>query len=73
MEISGEPINEDNISYINDLNFSQERVIDLLNSEKKIVIWGPPGTGKSQTITSLIASSILKGENVLVVSEKRLP
>src|SRR5690554_1442270 len=72
MEISGEPINEDNISYINDLNFSQERVIDLLNSEKKIVIWGPPGTGKSQTITSLIASSILKGENVLVVSEKKV-
>lgn len=67
-----ENFDETNLHYINDLNFSQENVINLLNKEKKIVIWGPPGTGKSQTITSLIASSILKGENVLVVSEKKV-
>src|SRR5690554_2394578 len=72
MSITSDPIDEQKISYINDLNFSQERVIDLLNNEKKIVIWGPPGTGKSQTITSLIASSILRGENILVVSEKKV-
>ena len=67
-----EIFDEEKLHYINDLNFSQENVINLLNKEKKIVIWGPPGTGKSQTITSLIASSILKGENVLVVSEKKV-
>src|SRR5690606_20678963 len=72
LQISKDPIDESKITYINDLNFSQEKVIELLNKEKKIVIWGPPGTGKSQTITSLIASSILKGENVLVVSEKKV-
>lgn len=66
------PIHERDITYINDLNDAQEKVIDLLNEEKKLVIWGPPGTGKSQTITSLIASSVLKGENVLVVSEKKV-
>ena len=66
------PVRESQIKYINDLNFSQEKVIELLNKEKKLVIWGPPGTGKSQTITSLIASSILNGENVLVVSEKKV-
>ena len=65
-------INESNIAYINDLNYSQEQVIELSNSEKKIVIWGPPGTGKSQVITSLIASAVLKGENVLVISEKKV-
>ena len=65
-------INENKISYINEVNYSQEKVIDLLNTEQKLVIWGPPGTGKSQTITSLIASSVLKGENVLVVSEKKV-
>src|SRR5690554_1867124 len=70
--VSNTPVDEQKINYINDLNFSQERVIELLNDEKKIVVWGPPGTGKSQTITSLIASSILKGENVLVVSEKKV-
>lgn len=65
-------INEKSITYINDLNFSQEKVIEMINKEKKMVIWGPPGTGKSQVITSLIASSVLKGENVLVVSEKKV-
>ncbi|MBU1020784.1 MAG: hypothetical protein KJ847_06165, partial [Firmicutes bacterium] len=67
-----ELVKEKRLSYINDMNYSQEKVIDLLSKEQKLVIWGPPGTGKSQTITSLIAASILKGENVLVVSEKKV-
>lgn len=65
-------VNEFNINYINDLNDAQEHVIEVLNEEKKLVIWGPPGTGKSQTITSLIADSVLKGLRVLVVSEKKV-
>jgi len=71
-EINHKHVNESDISYISDLNYSQEKVIDLLNKEKKLVIWGPPGTGKSQTITNLIASSVLKGEKVLVISEKKV-
>lgn len=67
-----ESVKESGLSYINEINYSQELVIDLINKEKKLVIWGPPGTGKSQTITNLIASSVLKGENVLVVSEKKV-
>ncbi|MFK5883478.1 MAG: AAA domain-containing protein, partial [Candidatus Izemoplasma sp.] len=69
---SSEKVNETKLSYINEINYAQEKVIDLLSTQKKLVIWGPPGTGKSQTITSLIASSIIKGENVLVVSEKKV-
>jgi len=65
-------IKEQSLTYINDLNYSQEKVIDLINTHDKLVIWGPPGTGKSQTITSLIAKQIEKGENVLVVSEKKV-
>ena len=65
-------VDETKLSYINELNYSQEKVIDLINQNQKLVIWGPPGTGKSQTITSLIASSVLKGGNVLVVSEKKV-
>lgn len=71
-QLSHAPIEETGLSYINPLNYSQEKVIDLLNKEHKLVIWGPPGTGKSQTITSLIAASVLKGQNVLVVSEKKV-
>jgi len=65
-------VKERHLSYINELNYAQEQVIDLLNKEQKLVIWGPPGTGKSQTITSLIASAIMKNQNVLVVSEKKV-
>lgn len=65
-------IDEKKLTYINELNYSQEKVVNLLNTHDKVVIWGPPGTGKSQTITSLIAKQIDKGENVLVVSEKKV-
>ncbi|HHT55931.1 MAG TPA: hypothetical protein GX012_05150, partial [Acholeplasma sp.] len=44
----------------------------MLNKERKLVIFGPPGTGKSQTITSIIANAVLNQENVLVVSEKKV-
>ncbi len=69
---SDNKVEETRLSYINEINYSQEKVIDLINDQQKLVIWGPPGTGKSQTITNLIASSVLKGENVLVVSEKKV-
>ncbi len=36
-----------------------------------MIIEGPPGTGKSQTITNLIAEAIYEGQRVLFVSEKR--
>lgn len=72
VNVSNIDIDESNLIYINDINFSQEKVIEMIDQEKKIVIWGPPGTGKSQTITSLIAHQVLRGENVLVVSEKKV-
>src|SRR5881392_1328281 len=31
---------------------------------------GPPGTGKSHTITAIVFEAILKGQNVLVLSDK---
>ena len=36
-----------------------------------LVIEGPPGTGKSQTITNLIARGLAAGKSVLFVAEKR--
>ncbi|UXI66156.1 DUF4011 domain-containing protein [Tahibacter amnicola] len=44
-------------------------IIDVL-SGKSIVVNGPPGTGKSQTITNIIAAGLAKGWKVLFVSEK---
>ncbi len=37
---------------------------------KSLVIEGPPGSGKSQTITNLIAACIANGQKVLFVAEK---
>lgn len=65
-------VEEARLTAINDLNHSQEHVLDLIDTHDRLVVWGPPGTGKSQTITSLVAKQIDKGENVLVVSEKRV-
>lgn len=38
---------------------------------KSFVLEGPPGTGKSQTITNLIAQALANGKKVLFVAEKR--
>ncbi len=44
-------------------------IIDALRGQS-LVIEGPPGTGKSQTITNLIAAAIGSGQRVLFVAEK---
>ena len=38
---------------------------------KSFVLHGPPGTGKSQTITNIIAQNLALGRRVLFVSEKK--
>ncbi|WP_155516143.1 DUF4011 domain-containing protein, partial [Acinetobacter pittii] len=44
-------------------------LIDAVKGEN-LVIEGPPGSGKSQTITNLIAAAINNGKKVLFVAEK---
>lgn len=39
-------------------------------SEKSFILHGPPGTGKSQTITNIIANALYQGKRVLFVAEK---
>ena len=54
-----------------DADSSQEWAINSALRGQNLVIEGPPGTGKSQTITNLISSFIAKGKSVLFVAEKR--
>jgi very-short-patch-repair endonuclease len=49
---------------------SQLKAICAVDSGRDLVLEGPPGTGKSQTITNLVAHSLAKGKSVLFVSEK---
>ncbi|NED68687.1 AAA family ATPase, partial [Streptomyces sp. SID10244] len=50
---------------------SQLRAVALAAEGRTFVLEGPPGTGKSQTITNLIAHSLSKGKTVLFVAEKQ--
>ncbi len=49
---------------------SQLRAICAVSDGRNLVVEGPPGTGKSQTITNMIAHLLACGKTVLFVSEK---
>lgn len=52
------------------MDSSQLAVLAAADNGKSFVVEGPPGTGKSQTISNLIAHLIASGKTVLFVSEK---
>lgn len=54
------------------LNEEQRKIISGLNKQgcKFISVEGPPGTGKSHSITAAVFDAILRGKNVLVLSDK---
>ncbi|MFI4853693.1 MAG: AAA domain-containing protein [Phycisphaerales bacterium JB065] len=49
----------------------QARAVRLARKVKGLVIHGPPGTGKSQTITNIIADHLSRDQRVLFVCDKR--
>lgn len=49
---------------------SQLAAVYAANSGQSFVLHGPPGTGKSQTITNMIANALHHGKSVLFVAEK---
>ncbi|HTF68042.1 MAG TPA: AAA domain-containing protein, partial [Edaphobacter sp.] len=55
---------------IRDADSSQHSALVHALRGQNLVIEGPPGTGKSQTITNLIAAVLAKGKTVLFVAEK---
>lgn len=50
---------------------SQLRAVADAVAGRTFVLEGPPGTGKSQTITNLLAHAMASGRRVLFVAEKR--
>lgn len=53
-----------------DADSSQQRAIAVVKKGNNLVIEGPPGTGKSQTIANIIAECLSDGKRVLFVSQK---
>lgn len=81
LELDTDPASEGEIDY--DVQFpagtvalpigadsSQFAAICEAVAEKSFILHGPPGTGKSQTITNIIANALYNGKKVLFVAEK---
>ena len=60
----------DDVYHVVDADSSQAIAIHDVNQGRNLVIEGPPGTGKSQTITNIVADAISHDRTVLFVSEK---
>ncbi|MCE9565716.1 MAG: DUF4011 domain-containing protein [Planctomycetes bacterium] len=56
--------------HILDADSSQHEAIEAVKRGANLVMDGPPGTGKSQTIANMIAAALAAGKTVLFVSEK---
>ena len=54
-----------------DADSSQHAAIEAVRAGAHLVVKGPPGTGKSQTIANLIATLAAEGKSALFVAEKR--
>jgi hypothetical protein len=56
---------------VSDLDFSQERAVWQARHSPGVVVHGPPGTGKSQTIVNIIADALAHERTVLMVCQKQ--
>ena len=54
-----------------DADASQQAVITHALAGRNLVVQGPPGSGKSQTIANLLAEAMANGKTVLFVAQKR--
>lgn len=54
-----------------DYDSSQLEAVYAAHAGQTFVLHGPPGTGKSQTITNIISNALYSGKKVLFVAEKK--
>jgi len=50
---------------------SQIGILNALKTENQIIIQGPPGCGKSQSLTALISNALVEQKKCLIVCEKK--
>lgn len=59
-------------TFMEGLNSLQASALDVVASKSVTYIWGPPGTGKTTTMGSIVASLASLGQKVLLVSNTNL-
>ncbi|MBA4365829.1 MAG: hypothetical protein C0398_07535 [Coprothermobacter sp.] len=69
-EMIDEKLHAADILHVVDADPSQIAVIEDAKAGRSLVVEGPPGTGKSQTIVNIIAELLGSGKKVLFVSQK---
>ncbi len=69
-EVEDDLRNEKGLFRITMTDLSQEKAI-LGSMKDHSIIWGPPGTGKSQTICNILANLLYLDKKVIVTSEKK--
>jgi very-short-patch-repair endonuclease len=69
-DLLDEVVKPEDLVSVRDGDSSQRRCVLAARDGRSFVMDGPPGTGKSQTITNLIAELMATGRTVLFVSEK---
>lgn len=67
---TAEPPAEDEFLVL-DADSTQSYAINAVLGGQHLIVRGPPGTGKSQSIANLIGSLVARGKRVLFVAEKR--
>ena len=70
VDVDSIPLDAPEALIIEGADSSQHQAIVDASKKRSMVIEGPPGTGKSQTITNIIGVSLAQGKSVLFVSEK---
>lgn len=66
-KINGNSIN--NILEVLPLNLEQRQAVDISLKSNMTIVSGPPGTGKSQTVTNLLVNAMWNGQKVLFTSK----
>lgn len=66
----GERVSEEDVFLPIPVDASQLFAVKAAAEGKSFVLHGPPGTGKSQTITVMIANALAQGKTVIFVAEK---
>ena len=54
------------------LNKSQREAVEFCLSSQVGLVWGPPGTGKTQTLVEIIRQLVRKGQRVLICGGSNL-